>query len=216
MKFNMFDQGWNGGVSHDDEVRSRKALQARIRRNRRKGLDFEMQLFDRRSRYLVLFLTLNYKPKYRDDITLGTIQIHRDKILKYMGRDDHPLLGDVRGLIWKLEEGQRSGGLHLHCLIFYSGERRGGVMISQQIGEYWVGVITRGWGGYWNSNADAERLEQRWGVGIGQVNRHNDPRRDSPRLFIENYMAKANQVPRDRGADDKLFGSRVFERRRSL
>jgi hypothetical protein len=47
-------------------------------------------------------------------------------------------------------------------------------------------------------------------VGLGQVNRHNDPKRVSLRLFIENYMAKSNQVPRDRTEDDKLFGTRFF------
>lgn len=170
-------------------------------------------MFARRSRYLILFLTLNYKPEYREDVTLGTIQRHRDRFIAYMGADDHPLLGEIDGLIWKLEEGQSSGGLHLHFLIFYSGKRRGDVMIARQLGEYWSDRITRGWGAYRNSNADKERMEYRWGVGIGQVNRHRDSKRDSLQLFIENYMAKSNQVPRDRTKDDKLFGARDFGRR---
>lgn len=199
-------------ISHSDEVRSRKAEQARSRRNRQTGLEFEERMFTRRSRYLLLFLTVNYKPEYREDVTLRTLQRHRDRFFAYMEGDTHPLLGQIDGLIWKLEEGQRSGGLHLHLLIFYSGKRRGDVTIARQLGEYWSCTITRGWGAYRNSNADKERLEYRWGIGIGQVNRHRDSKRDSLQLVIENYMAKSTQVPRERTKDDKLFGTRDFYR----
>ncbi|WP_131753368.1 hypothetical protein [Burkholderia vietnamiensis] len=194
-----------------DEVNAYKATQARVRRNRQRGLNLQEKMFSRRSRYLVLFLTLNYKEEHREDVTLSAIQCHRDKLLKYMEADDHSLLGGVQGCIWKLEEGRNSGGLHLHFLIFYSGKHRADVWIAQRIGEYWSGVITRGWGAYRNSNADTSKFSFRWGNGIGQVNRHDESKRDSLRLFIENYMAKANQVPKDRDADDKLFGVRVFD-----
>lgn len=198
--------------SRSDEVRVRKAEMARCRRNREKGLEFEERMFARKSRYLLLFLTLNYKQEHREDVTLCTIRRHRDRFLAYMEVDSHPLLGQIDGLIWKLEEGQHSGGLHLHFLIFYSGKRRADVMIARQVGEYWSEIITRGWGAYRNSNGDKKRLEYRWGIGIGQVNRHRDSKRDSLQVFIENYMAKSNQVPIDRTKDEKLFGTRDFYR----
>lgn len=210
MLFDRDDCGDSSSLS--DEIKKRKAEQARRRRNKFTGLEFEARMFAKRSRYLMLFLTLNYKSKYREDITLKTIQRHRDKFLEYMRADEHSLLGEVSGLIWKLEEGKLSGGLHLHFLIFYSGKRRGDVMIARRVGDYWVDIITRGWGAYRNSNADKDRLEYRWGVGIGQVNRNLDPRRESLQLFIENYMAKSNQVPSERTKDDKLFGTRDFDR----
>ena len=208
----MLEESYDGEVTRNNEIKNRKAEQARVRRNREKGLEFEERMFCRKSRHLVLFLTLNYKPKYREDVTLKTIQLHRDKFLDYMMADAHPLLGEINGLIWKLEEGRISGGLHLHFLIFYSGKRRGDVMIAMRLGEYWADIITRGWGAYRNSNADKDRLEYRWGVGIGQVNRNLDPRRESLQLFIENYMAKSNQVPSERTQHDKLFGTRDFDR----
>ena len=208
----MLEESYEGEVTRNNEIKNRKAEQARVRRNREKGLEFEERMFFRKSRHLVLFLTLNYKPKYREDVTLSTIQGHRDKFLDYMMADAHPLLGEINGLIWKLEEGKMSGGLHLHFLIFYSGKRRGDVMIAMRLGEYWADIITRGWGAYRNSNADKDRLEYRWGVGIGQVNRNLDPRRESLQLFIENYMAKSNQVPSERTKHDKLFGTRDFDR----
>ncbi len=171
-------------------------------------------MFSLRSRYLVLFLTFNYRSHCRQDITLRTIQRHRDKLFDYMQWAEHPVLGGIHGLLWKLEEGVNGGGLHLHCLIFFSGDRRGDVTVAREIGEYWSRVITRGWGAYRNSNAEKGTMAYRWGVGVGQVNRDHDPKRDSLRRFIENYMAKANQVPRDRTDDDKLFGRRFFVRKR--
>jgi hypothetical protein len=201
----------NDGASRDDAIRSRKAEQARVRRNRQAGVEFEEDMFEDSSRYLILFLTLNYKKRYREDITLKTIQGHRDRFIRHMGDYSDELLQGVRGLIWKLEEGECSG-LHLHLLVFYRGDRRADVTIARMMGEYWEHVITKGWGDYWNSNAHKEDFEGKWGVGIGQVNRKGDPKRDSLRLFIENYMAKSNQVPRDRTEDDKLFGARRFDR----
>ncbi|WP_447778056.1 hypothetical protein [Variovorax boronicumulans] len=200
---------------HEDELRIRKATQARIRRNSRSGLEFEEEMFSNRSRYLVLHVTVNYKNQYRDDVTLNTIQLHRDKFFRHIQEYPNALLQKVRGVIWKLEEGNRSGGLHLHLLIFYSAERKADVMVAQAIGEYWVNEVTDGWGGYWNSNANKHQLE-RWGVGIGQVNRHDNSRRESLQAFIANYLSKANQIPRDRTEDDKLFGARIFDRHRAI
>jgi hypothetical protein len=211
----MFDENrYNDGISPNDAIRHRKTEQARVRRNRRTGLNFEEDMFEDSSRYLILFPTLNYKKRYREDVTISTIQGHRDRLFRHMEDYDSELLRGIRGLIWKLEEGKRSG-LHLHLLVFYRGDRRADVPICRMIGEYWEHDITKGWGNYWNSNAYKSDLEHRWGVGLGQVNRRNDPKRDSLRLFIENYMAKSNQVPGDRTEDDKLFGTRFFDRKRS-
>ncbi len=208
----MFDESRYGdGISRDNEIKRRKAEQARVRRNRRTGLNFEEEMFEDSSRHLIIFPTLTYKKRYRPDVMLGTIQHHRDRLFRHMEDYDSELLQGILGLIWKLEEGKRSG-LHLHLLIFYRGDRRADVPICRMLGEYWEHDITKGWGGYWNSNAHKADLEHRWGVGLGQVNRCNDPKRDSLRLFIENYMAKSNQVPRDRTEDDKLFGTRFFDR----
>ncbi len=194
---------------HDEETRSRKATQARIRRNRQRGLDFEEEMFDAASRYLVLHLTLNYKTKLRSSVTLSTIQKHRDLLFRQIDEYPRPLLRDIHGIIWKLEEGEKSGGLHLHLLIFYSARRKSDILVARDIGEHWVEKVTDGWGDYWNSNACKENLT-RWGVGIGQVNRRDYSKRGSLQAFIAGYLAKADQVPRDRSDDDKLFGARSF------
>lgn len=196
-------------ASPSDTVRSHKATQARVQRNRRRGLDFEEEMFNNKSRYLVLFITLNYRKEFRDEVTLNMIKNHRDKFFRHIQEYPNPLLQMVQGCIWKLEEGYRSGGLHLHLLIFYSAARKADVIVTQAIGEHWVNEVTHQWGDYWNSNANKDELI-RWGVGIGQVNRHDQSKRESLQAFISNYMAKANQVPKDRTEDDKLFGARFF------
>ncbi len=209
----MFDKnGYPENSRYEDELKSRKATQARIRRNTRNGLDFEEEMFINSSRYLILHITASYQKKYRGDVTLNTIQDHRDLFLRHIKEYPNDLLQMVRGIIWKLEEGDRSG-LHLHLLIFYSAQRKSDVIVAQKIGEHWANEVTHGRGDYWNTNANKENLK-RWGVGIGQVNRHDNSKRESLQAFIANYMAKANQVPEDRTEDDKLFGMRVFDRPR--
>lgn len=211
----MLDEnGYRENSDCEEELKRHKAVQTRVRRNIRRGLDFEEKMFADRSRYLVLFLTLNYKIRHRDHVTLETIQHHRDIFLRHLGEYPNLLLQAVKGCIWKLEEGGKSGGLHLHFLIFYSAERKADVMVARAIGDYWVNEVTGGRGEYWNSNADKDKLN-RWGVGIGQVNRHDYSKRESLRAFIANYMTKANQIPRDRTEDDKLFGARFFDRLRA-
>ncbi|MDZ4285625.1 MAG: hypothetical protein U1A23_01720, partial [Candidatus Sungbacteria bacterium] len=206
----MFDEnGYRENSESEEELRNHKAVQARVRRNRRRGLDFEEQMFSNSSRYLVLHLTLSYQIRYRDDVTLNKIQNHRDTFFRHVGEYPSPLLQGIKGCIWKLEEGNQSG-LHLHLLIFYSAERKADVMVARAIGDYWVNEVTGGRGEYWNSNADKDKLN-RWGVGIGQVNRHDNSKRESLRAFIANYIAKANQIPRDRTEDEKLFGARFFD-----
>lgn len=200
----MFDEN-----SYEDQMRSRKAVQARVRRNRRRGLEFEAEMFNRSSRYLVLFLTLNYQKRYRNDVSFRTIQRHRDKLIRHFDDGRDSCLQGVRGCIWRLEEGERAG-LHLHTLIFHSADRKADVMVARDIGEHWVNCVTKGWGDYWNSNARKESFVHRWGIGVGQVNRKDDKMRDSLRAFIVNYMTKADQVPVARGEDDKLFGAPTF------
>ncbi|TSD54692.1 hypothetical protein FFI97_025295 [Variovorax sp. KBS0712] len=209
----MFDKnGYPENSQYDDELRSRRTTQARMRRNRHSGLGFEEEMFINSSRHLILHITTSYQRKYRNGVTLSTIQNHRDLFLRHIKEYPTALLQMVRGIIWKLEEGDRSG-LHLHLLIFYSAQRKSDVIVAQEIGEHWVNEVTRGWGDYWNTNANKEKLK-RWGVGIGQVNRHDNSKRESLQAFIANYMAKANQVPRNRTEDDKLFGMRFFDRLR--
>lgn len=187
-----------------------KSDQARRRRNQTSALAFMDEMFDRRSRYLMLFLTLSYRKEYRQDIHLPTIQSHRDAFFRQIENARCSVLSGIEGCLWRLEEGD-TAGLHLHLLIFYSGRHRGDVYIAQQIGEHWAERTTRGWGDYYNSNASRVHYGERWGDGLGQVDRCDAQKRESLMRFAEKYMAKTTQVPSMRtNPHERLFGVRRF------
>lgn len=108
-----------------------------------RGIRLERHVYEKRSRYLILFLTLNYKPEYRDDVTIDDLRSHRGRLLRNI--ECNSLLKGIEAYIWKIEEGPKSG-LHIHLLIFYSGSHRADAYIAQRIGEYWETVATRGVG----------------------------------------------------------------------
>ncbi|ARP95251.1 rolling circle replication-associated protein [Bordetella genomosp. 13] len=169
-----------------------------------RGIALEERLFEKRSRYLVLFLTLNYKAQCRDDVTIDDLRRDRDRLLKNI--ESNPLLQGIQGYIWKIEEGGKAG-LHIHLLLFYAGDHRADVYIAKRIGHYWETVITGGAGAYWNSNADkASFTERGLPVGVGQVNRKDKACRDAIRTIIR-YMGKPDQRITERRPRTRTFGT---------
>lgn len=154
------------------------------------GIALEQAMYEKRSRYLILFLTLNYKVEYRDDVTIDELCKHRDRLIRNI--ECNSLLSAIKAYIWKLEEGQ-DAGLHIHLLIFYSGAHREDILIARSIGEYWANNATRGLGAYWNSNADKIHYQRRgWFVGVGQIDRRDKDGREGIRSIIR-YMGKSEQ-----------------------
>lgn len=175
-------------------------------RNEARARQFEQAMFDRRSRYLVLVLTLNYQEAYRHWMTLEDIQQHRDRLLN--NRRNNKLLAGIEGYVWKIEEGGSSGGLHLHLILFYSGKHWAGVQITRSIGEYWKHFITGGIGDYWNSNAETD-FHARFGhgIGTGQIDRNNHAQREALRINMR-YLTKDEQrVTCKITTHDRLFGT---------
>lgn len=190
----------------NDLISSRQA-----ERNEARVLQFEQAMFDRRSRYLVLVLTLNYQPAYQQWITFEDIQQHRDRLLN--NRRNNQLLADIEGYVWKIEEGGNSGGLHLHLILFYSGRHQLDVQIAQSVGKYWKHVITDGIGDYWNSNAERD-FHARFGhgIGTGQIDRNDHAKREALRINMR-YLAKdEQQVTCKTSPYDRLFGTSQLPR----
>lgn len=204
----------NGSNRQHRRSRTNEIINATLRekRTRERLFAFEQELFREPRRYLVLFLTLNYRSEYHEDITLRTIQRHRDTFLKRIEEARDGVLSEIQACIWKLEEGS-SAGLHLHCLIFFSGRHCADTYYAEQIGEYWVTSVTRGWGEYWNSNTKRQKAsyEQKYGNCLGQVNTGDEQKRESLRRFISAYFAKQTQVPAGRGPHDRTWGARSYD-----
>jgi hypothetical protein len=166
-------------------------------------------MFEKRSRYLILVLTLSYKPEVQHMITLDIIRQHRDHLLN--NRRCNELLRGINGYVWKIEEGQSSGGLHLHVVIFYSGAHRADIHIAKRIGEHWQTTVTNGMGSYWNSNAHKEwHAQYGHGVGTGQIDRDDTFKRGA---LCQNllYLAKDDQhVTEKKDPHLRLFGTSQF------
>lgn len=168
---------------------------AGARRNERNVLALEEAMFSNetgKSRWLVLSLTLRYKPEYRRWITPEMVQEHRDKF--FAARRFNTLMSGVKSYVWAIEEGEDTG-LHLHVILFYSADSNHDEFIAKQIGDYWVDVVTEGKGAYWNSNQGwlKKRYEKRGhGVGVGQINWNETEKREALRKNLV-YPAKAEQ-----------------------
>lgn len=178
------------------EFRERERLRlVNAQKNVRNVLELEEAMFSQevgRSRWLVLSLTLRYKPACRDSITPEIVQQHRERF--FAARRFNRLMAGIGNYVWAIEEGEDTG-LHLHVILFYSADHNHDEFIAQQIGEYWVDVVTEGKGDYWNSNAAwlKKNYEKRGhGVGVGQIDRSDTGKREALRKNLV-YLAKVEQ-----------------------
>jgi len=192
------------------EFRERERLRlVNADRNMRNVLALEEAMFSEktgRSRWLILSLTLRYRPTFRDAITVEIIQQHRDRF--FAARRFNTLMSGIKNYVWTIEQGEDTG-LHLHVILFYSADHNHDQFVAQRICEYWVDEVTGGKGDYWNSNA--ARLKSVYarhghGVGVGQINRNDAGKRDALRKNLV-YLAKAEQYLLIKGAENmRTFG----------
>lgn len=178
------------------EFRERERLRLlNAKRNVENVLAMEKAMFSAdtgRSRWLVLSLTLRYKPTYRRWITPEIIQQHRERF--FAARRFNKLMSGIGNYVWAIEQGEDTG-LHLHVILFYSGDHNHDEFIAKQIGEYWVDVVTEGKGDCWNSNQGwlKKSYENRGhGVGVGQIDWNDTKKREALRKNLV-YLAKAEQ-----------------------
>lgn len=181
---------------HTREFKERERLrEMNAERNKQNVLALEEAMFCEkrgRSRWLILSLTLRYKPRYRQSITLENIQGHRDRFLA--ARRFNKLFSGIKNYVWAIEQGEKIG-LHLHVILFYSADSNHDEYIARQLGEYWVNVVTGGEGDYWNSNDGKLKkgYETRGhGIGVGQVNWDDCAKRNALRINLA-YLAKTEQ-----------------------
>lgn len=175
-----------------------------------RGIRLERHVYEKRSRYLILFLTLNYKPEYRDDVTIDDLRSHRGRLLRNI--ECNSLLKGIEAYIWKIEEGPKSG-LHIHLLIFYSGSHRADAYIAQRIGEYWETVATRGVGAYWSSHSSSEKariVARGLDLGVGQIDRNDTRGREAIRTIIR-YLAQPGQEVDGRPWHGRMFDTSRFD-----
>jgi hypothetical protein len=168
---------------------------ANAEKNKRNALALEEAMFSNetgQSRWLVLSLTLRYKPNFRQRSTPELIQQHRDRF--FAARRFNTLMSGIKNYVWTIEQGEETG-LHLHVILFYSADHNHDESIAKQIGEYWVDSVTEGKGDYWNSNAAWLKKVYKnrgHGIGVGQINWNDTEKREALRKRLV-YLAKAQQ-----------------------
>lgn len=169
------------------------------------GCDFEQAMFDHRSRYLVLILTLGYKKEHQYRKTLNDLRRDRDRLFR--NSRTNQLLRNINGYIWAIEEGDASGGLHLHLIIFYDRAYRGDITKGNEIGQYWEEDVTGGDGAFWNSSGDKAENELKWGDATGQINQFDFEKRAALCKVI-GYLAKDSQQVSSRDNPHlRMFGT---------
>ncbi|RQT68362.1 inovirus Gp2 family protein [Burkholderia cepacia] len=185
------------------EFKERERLRRlNAKQNKLNVLELEGAMFSKetgRSRWLVLSVTLCYKPQFRRWITPEVIQQHRDRF--FAARRYNKLMSGIKNYVWAIEQGEGTG-LHLHVILFYSAEHNHDAYIARQIRDYWVNVVTEGKGEGWNSNEEWRKraYEKRGhGVGVGQINWNDTKKREALRKNLA-YLAKSSQYLMIKGA----------------
>ncbi|WP_413192535.1 hypothetical protein [Pararobbsia alpina] len=201
--FNMLIEAVNARCLSREFKEAERLRRLNAERNEENVLAMEEEMFSEqtgRSRWLLLSLTLRYKPRYRRWITPKTIQQHRERF--FAARRYNQLMAYIGNYVWAIEQGENTG-LHLHVILFYSGEHNHDEFIAKQIGEYWANEVTGGKGDYWNSNQEwLKRHYKRYGhgIGVGQINWNDRKARWALRENLV-YLAKSEQYLMSRSTE---------------
>lgn len=177
------------------------------KRNAASCSEFVGRLYEKRSRYTVVRIDLAYRKEFAFDVFTADARADLARLLKMMRRGktrkkqcrESELFGNLAGYIWKLEYGT-DRLLHFHWFLFFS-EKNGlkAGYWAQEIGQYWIDVITQGRGTSKNCN-------YRWygkpDEGIGEVNRNDVRKRDNLQKAIQ-YLFKPDQALPIRTSDPR-------------
>ena len=166
-----------------------------ISKNKQSLLRYISDLFEYRSRLLVLRVDLGYseierlhkfRPRRDKKIPLSpppklkifgeAAREHRVSLIKQLGKQ---FKKNFIGYVWKLEYGTDKG-FHYHMIFFLDGANcRQDITIAQSIGELWKNEIVQGDGVYWNLNAEKKRFEKNNCVATGMISSNDRATRNN-------------------------------------
>jgi hypothetical protein len=195
-----------------------KKIQVKVDERKEKASDqkedyckYADSLFDNRyyqgcARLVVLRIDLFYQKHYADSMSVVDIAKDLDHLLE--NARCNSLFRFKKGQIAKLEYGAGKG-IHWHVIFFFDGSKRKNsshIKLTEDIGEYWVNVITNGRGGYWNSNASTDRFDKYGRLGIGVINWNDTALRTNLKEYVIRYLCKVDQFIRPKwGRKVRLF-----------
>lgn len=141
------------------------------------------------SRYVVIRVDFSYQKEFASSVTFE--QAQRDFQRLRNNARHHSLFNGLTGYIAKFEYGLDKH-MHIHVYFFFDGHQRDGrynwdEQLGRNIGEYWVNMLPKGTGNYWNCN---DKKESRYkNVGIGLID-YRDIERGKNLLKAVWYLCK--------------------------
>lgn len=165
--------------------------------------DYVDSLFEYRAKIMVLRFDLFYGSQYATSATIFDMQKDLDHLIA--NRRSNSLFDFKIGHIVKIEYGIEKG-VHCHVILFFDGSERKNsshIHLTNEIDEYWVNVITKGRGSYYNINNNAGHYDKLGRCGIGGIKWDNDKLRKNLKEYVVQYLCKVDQFIKPK------FGSKV-------
>jgi hypothetical protein len=157
------------------------------------------QLFELKSKLLVVRVDLSYYKEYASSVTPELARKHRERLLNNLR--SKAVFRDCVGYIWKLEWGC-SKGAHGHYLFFFDGNKKQKHQyLGDQIGVYWKEKVTDGLGTYFNVNRKKYKYN-----GVGMIDHSDIGKRKILTDIVIPYMTKQEQFLRAKTKGMRTFG----------
>lgn len=176
------------------EPSTRKKILERRRaadKNYREAAGYVRRLFDTCVEQVVLRIDLGYQKEVKASI----VDVMKDIARFYANWRHNELFRHLHGYIMKIEYGMEKG-IHVHLMLFYNASKRrkqSDSYFAQEIGKYWVNVVTKERGTYWNCNDNKQQYESRGLLGIGVIHAEKDKEKIENLLRIVKYLCKKEQ-----------------------
>ena len=154
-------------------------------------------LFDACAKQLVLRVDLYYRRELFDRVTVHDAVTDFNHLVANM-RGCQSIFGAMNGYIAKLDYGIEKG-VHIHTIFFFDSSKRNNAnhnYLAMQVGEYWVRVITKCNGAYWNVSAMASDDENLRIRGIGVIHANARQVRANLTNVVVRYLCKMDQFLR--------------------
>lgn len=165
------------------------------------------------TRLVVLRIDLEYKKEHKGQTSV--LDAFADLGRFFNNQRNNSLFKGKLGFIVKLEYGIQKG-LHFHLILFFDGRIKDGrrdVYLAQKIGEYWVEVITKGRGNYWNINAHKYEFKRKGILGIGLIHKYEDLLFNNLKHRVIGYLCKSTQFVQSKLPDEFVSRGRSTIRR---